>query len=330
MTAPIPLRAGFDTPITRAEIHAALAAVRSVVAHDGPWPAGARRLAEAVAWKSGDAIDLDTIAPATARGTSDAIVDPVRRTQLVRLVIVAAMLDGRPSRELAGRVRALADTLGVATPEVVDLELLAAGRLLRMRRHLAPRFWPVGIARAHARNHGMWSIAKMIFVWLGLAVDRAIRSRFVALDTLPPDSLGPQLLAFWRRAGFGLPGERRSPPFIVFYHDISHVLAGYGTDPASEVQAGCFQGGYQSADGFTLVFFVLCQFHLGIRVTPIAKAEVGMFDPYRALDAICRGAGMNRDLVDGTWDPWAAMAEPIEVLRTRYHLVPPAAPHAAA
>lgn len=330
MKTPISLSAGFEHGLARDHVAAALAAMRAVVAPTGAWPDGARRLADAVVWKTGTDLDPAAIAPASLAETAAAVADPSLRTQLVRLVIVASMLDGRPDLVVAGRIEALAVALGVEGPELVDLRLLAENRIMRLRRHLMPRAWVFSIFGQHIRTHGWWSLLHMVAVMLRLAVDRKIRRRFLALDELPAGSLGPTLLAFWRTAGFSLPGERGSPPWLVYYHDISHVLAGYGTDPASEVQAGSFQGGYQRSDGFMLVFFVLCQFHLGVRMTPIARAEVGHFDPFRALDAVCRGAGMSRDLTDGTWDPWAHMAEDVEALRSRYHVAPPAWPPAAA
>lgn len=329
MQAPLSLSAGFEHGLSPDLVHAALAAVRAVVAPSGPWPSGARRLADAVVWKAGSSLDPGAIDPASPVQTAAAVCGLSLRTQLVRLAIVATMMDGRPDLVLSQRVDALAAALGVDSLELVDLRLLAQGRMMRLRRHLMPRAWVFRIMRQHARERGWWSLVKMLAGWLGLVADREVQARFHALDELPKQALGPTLLAFWRNAGFSLPGERGTPPWLVCYHDISHVLAGYGTDPASEVQAGCFQGGYQGSDGFMLVFFVICQFHLGIRLTPIAKAEVGMFDPFRALDAVARGAGMTRDLTDGTWDPWSHMAEDVDVLRSRYHLVPPAWPPVA-
>lgn len=330
MQPPISLAAGFEHGLSIDLVRAALAAVRAVVAPTGPWPTGARRLADAVVWKAGDSLDPAAIEPASPEATAAAVPGLPLRTQLVRLAIVATMMDRRPDVVLSGRVDALAAALGVDSLELVDLRLLARGRIMRLRRHLMPRAWVFPIVRTHARTHGWWSVVKMFAQWLGLASDPQVQARFRALDELPASALGPTLLAFWRTAGFALPGERGAPPWIVSYHDISHVLAGYGTDPASEVQAGCFQGGYQSRDGFMLVFFTLCQFHLGIRLTPIAKAETGQWDPFRALDAVARGAGMTRDLTDGTWDPWTHMSEDVEVLRSRYHVAPPAWPLVAA
>ncbi|MCX4241576.1 hypothetical protein [Paraliomyxa miuraensis] len=326
MQPPIALSAGFEHGLSIDLVRAALAALRAIVAPSGPWPKGARRLADAVVWKTGYDLEPEAIAPAAPAETAAAVPGLPLRTQLVRLAIVGAMIDGRPSPAIAGRVDALAGALGVDSLELEDLRLLAHGRLMRLRRHLMPRAWVFSILRKHVREHGWWSLVKMLAVMMRLRVDRGIQARFRALDELPAHTLGPTLLAFWRNAGFSLPGSRGAPFYIVYYHDVSHVLAGYGTDPASEVQAGCFQGGYQHSDGFMLVFFTLCQFHLGIRLTPIAQAEEGQWDPFRALDAICRGAGMNRDLTDGTWDLWEHAAEDVDELRRRYHIASPAWP----
>src|SRR5690349_10302908 len=103
LTAPIPLSAGFENGLSRDLLHAALAAVRTVVAPSGPWPNGALRLADAVLWKAGIDLDLGMLAPASPVETAAAVTVPVLRIQLVRLAIVAAMMDGRPDAVLAAR-----------------------------------------------------------------------------------------------------------------------------------------------------------------------------------------------------------------------------------
>ena len=69
------------------------------------------------------------------------------------------------------------------------------------------------------------------------------------------------------------------------------------------------------------MFFVLLQFHVGIRMTPITTARTGFFDPQKAMIAIRRGAAMNIDLNNG-WDYWPVMAEQVEELRRRYNILP--------
>jgi hypothetical protein len=83
----------------------------------------------------------------------------------------------------------------------------------------------------------------------------------------------------------------------------------------------CFSAGFQRRDPFTFVFFVLLQFHVGIRMTPITEARTGFFDPEKALIAIRRGAAMNVDLNNG-WDYWPVMGEQVEELRKRYNILP--------
>jgi hypothetical protein len=65
-----------------------------------------------------------------------------------------------------------------------------------------------------------------------------------------------------------------------------------------------------------MVLFVLFQFHLGVRLTPGARAEVGFLDPATALAALVRGAAVHHDLT-ATWDYWPLLAEPLDGLRRR-------------
>jgi hypothetical protein len=105
------------------------------------------------------------------------------------------------------------------------------------------------------------------------------------------------------------------------FHDCAHILSGYGTDPEGEIQVACFSAGFQRRDPWLFVFFVLLQFHVGIRMTPITKARTGFFNPEKAMIAIRRGAAMNVDLNNG-WDYWPVMGEQVEELRKRYNILP--------
>jgi hypothetical protein len=69
------------------------------------------------------------------------------------------------------------------------------------------------------------------------------------------------------------------------------------------------------------VFFVLLQFHMGIRMTPITKAHTKFFNPEKAMIALRRGAAMNVDL-NNSWDYWPVMGEQVEELRRRYNILP--------
>ena len=85
------------------------------------------------------------------------------------------------------------------------------------------------------------------------------------------------------------------------FHDVGHVLAGYDTDPAGEIQQGAFQAGFVRRDGFMFLIFAVVQFHLGVKVTPVAAGEVGFFDIPKVMRALARGAACRVDLSDGTY-----------------------------
>ncbi|MCH9685790.1 MAG: hypothetical protein K0V04_30435 [Deltaproteobacteria bacterium] len=305
-----------------------LAATRAVVAPEGPWPPVARALAEAVLRKVGLALDADAIEPTAPEHTAAVVTDPVLGVQLIRLAIVAAIADGRPAIETVERVDRLAAAVGVETPALLDLRHIARGRHWRLRLHLMPRFWAVRAIRAYGKKAGWWAVVRMLGVIARLWRDETIMRRFAEFEALPPATLGRRFVEFLDGAGIPRPGTRGAAPWLIAYHDITHVLAGYGTDPSSEVLAASFQAGYRREDPFAIILFALCQFQLGIRMAPIATPTTGMLVPHRFVDAVCRGAAVTRDFTDGSWDLWAEMDDDLEEVRRRYNVQPPALPPA--
>ncbi len=317
----VPLGAG-GAELTPRAVTATVGALESVLAGDGVLPPGARWLVEALARRLEIVVPTD-VAEVGPSELAEACVDPVIRVQVVRVLVAAALMDGIPTPATAAAIESFACALGVDDPIIVDLRLIAERKLLRLRIHLMRRFWAVVMLRERIRKHGWWELFKALFSVLRLWTDRALALRYRTLDELAEETLGRRYMQYVRDNGFGVHGERGALPEIIVHHDLSHVLAGYGTDPASEVQAACFQAGYRERDPFVFVVFVMLQFNLGVRMTPGAEGERGKFDPDRALDAIRRGAAMNRDLTDGTWNYWADLQRPVAELQQRYNVPAP-------
>ena len=125
---------------------------------------------------------------------------------------------------------------------------------------------------------------------------------------------------FWEHCTknrFGVPGEKGGIPERMVFHDFGHVLAGYDTRPEGEIQQGAFQGGFVREDGFAFLMFAIIQFHLGVKVTPVADSQIGLFDVPKVLRAAHRGAACKVDLSDH-WDPFAVADVPVEQLRAEY------------
>ena len=77
------------------------------------------------------------------------------------------------------------------------------------------------------------------------------------------------------------------------------MLAGYSTDPQGEIQQAAFQAGFARNDGFSFLLFGILQFHVGLRITPIAQGYRGFFDVPLVLRALERGASCKVDLTEG-------------------------------
>lgn len=307
----------------------ALRTLLGVIEPSGPMPAATHELLDALRerWIASGGVGslptVDELSPLAADELEVADIDPGLRVQCVRLAVVATMLERERNFDRLARVERLAERLAVDEPGVVDLRLWTERKHMRLRRHMLPRFWLADELRARAREHGWLKVIWIFVAWqLRLRREPALTARYAELRSLPPDTLGAALIDELERNGFGLPGERGTAADWAIRHDLCHVLSGYDTDPRSEVLAGSFMGGCRTKDGFSLIVFVLLQFHCGVRVTPIAPSEVGLFDPRRVLEAVRRSAFMTIDPSIRTWDYWQDFDQPLVVLRERYRVAP--------
>jgi hypothetical protein len=118
---------------------------------------------------------------------------------------------------------------------------------------------------------------------------------------------------------FKFPGEIGGIPMV--FHDVGHVLSGYGTDPQGEIQQAAFQAGFARRDGFSFLLFGILQFHLGMRITPVAKGYRGLFDVNRVLMALHRGASCMVDISED-FDVFAHKDRPLDEVRAELGIPP--------
>lgn len=298
-----------------------LRAMKSVALSDGRLDESERQVMEAVQRVFGTTHDLEALAPVTPEDLAVGLMDQQIRKQLVNGLIVMSLIDQEVKPEEAELVNQFASALHVSLPEVTNLRHVVKKELLHLRLDLVRRVWLREKVAEIWDQEGLRGLAKFVGGLAGTYVNAELAGRYQALAQYPAGSLGRSYWDYCRGNGFALPGEKGGAPEAILFHDCAHILSGYGTDPQGEVQVACFSAGFQRRDPFLFVFFVLLQFHLGIRMTPITKARTGFFDPELALIAIRRGAAMTVDLNNG-WDYWPVMAEPVEALRKRYNILP--------
>jgi hypothetical protein len=244
------------------------------------------------------------------------LVDPQRRKRAVQLAIITSLIEGEADARGSHAVRLMAEALDVPEAGLSVLNSVAHGRalfarfdVLRRMRHFVER----------STGRGMFSLA--VPALLGMNENETVAARYWALGKLSPGSLGRALYDHYREHGFALPGEKHGVPEAMLFHDIGHVFSGYGVDPEGEIQQAAFQAGFVRSDGFLFLLFGILQFHVGLRITPIAKAEHGYFDVNKVLRAVERGAACRVDFSDG-FDFFAHAERPLEELRARFGIPP--------
>jgi len=305
-----------------------LAVLQSVARGSGRLTEPERTLLEVVAELHDSRLDLDVLPEPDVGVLAALVIDPHQRKRLVQMAVVMAMVDGEvtPGQERA--VRAIADALEVDEDSLKVLRGLVHESNLLTRMHLMRRLMGpfVGDVR---RQEGMAGVRKFMGpLFFGTGGDPEVSWRYKQLGLLPEGTFGRAYWEFCTSRRFAFPGEAGGIPERMVFHDFGHVLSGYDTDAEGEIQQGAFQAGFTRTDGFSFLLFVICQFHLGIKVTPVAAPRTGLLDVRKVLRAAERGAACRDDL-SARWDHWAWVELPVEEVRERLG-IPPLMPALAA
>lgn len=298
------------------EIVPVLRALRGVAAANDRFTDAEAHLVEALGRLHGVEIDAQTLEPIANEEVARIVVDGHRRKRVVQLAIVTALVEGEADARSDAAVGALAAALGVSEEGLRVLHSLAGDHSILARFDHFRR-----IRRIMGKMAGKGAVFQIAKPFLGLSHDAEVEARFESLASYPEGTLGRELHDHYEEHGFAMPGSADGLPEKFIFHDIGHVLAGYDVDPQGEIQQAAFQAGFMRNDGFSFLLFGVMQFHLGLRLTPIARAESGFFDVEKVIRAAARGAACKVDLSDH-FDFWAHAHEPLDELRRRW-CVPP-------
>jgi ubiquinone biosynthesis protein Coq4 len=294
----------------------ALRALRDVVASNGTVTPAERRFIEVIGELHGVNVDVDALPRASAGELAEIIKEPHQRKRVVQLAAIAAMVEGEVTSEGAAAVRELAKALDVHERALKVLDNIADDHRLMTRFDMMRRIMGKFGTKAY-QEEGFAGVRKMMAMVTGGGEDPEVAWKYKQLGLLPEGTVGREFWEHCTRNRFSLPGEKGGIPERMVFHDFGHVLAGYDTRPESEIQQGAFQGGFVREDGFAFLMFVIIQFHLGQKVTPVSDGYTGLFDVPKVLRAAQRGASCKVDLSD-RWDPFAVADAPVEQLRAEY------------
>lgn len=304
---------------TTDEARAGLRAVKTVLTLEAPLnPIELKLIAAAQRHVLRSDVDIDALRPVTPAELREAVTRPEIRAQILTGIVVATFSSGDARPAQLETIEAYRAALDVELPELDDLRLLVERRLTLMRFDIIRRMYiGEGLAKIW-RSEGVRGLVSRLAVFRGWSEDPALAARYRALRQLPEGTLGRELVEHFRRGGFALPGERFGAPEMIVVHDMAHVLSGYGTDPAGELQVAAFTAGFRKREqSLPILMFVIAQFDLGIPMVPVAAPELGNLDADAFLAAFVRGAKMTVDLFED-WDMWAVIDQPVSELRRRY------------
>jgi hypothetical protein len=302
------------------EAPAVLRALYTAAVHNADITPAARSMLDAAR----EVMDVDvevveqTITP---QELADAVTSPALRRQVLSAMVIMRLLDEEGSTEDAALVNRFAAVLDVDSNEVRNLQQIADGDMFRLKLDVARRVWITEHLAERWAKGGLRWLARAVGTKLGLAEQTPLADRYRALGTLPEGTVGRTYFKSMRADGFPLPGEKGSQVEPVVIHDLMHVLSGYRTDAEGEIQTAAFSAGNRKQDPFTYIFFVLCQFHLGIIEAPFSFSARGRFDPAAVVRAVHRGMAVNTDLSSG-WDPWSIMEMTVDDARASLGVPP--------
>ena len=271
--------------------------------------------------------DIDALPPVTPAELAAGFPGAELRQQFTNGMLVMALADGVPSRETVTQVEAFAEALGIASPMLTDLRLLAERYMTIFKLDFLRRSQIADIMKNQLHQKGPLSLVKSVLTRRGVMEDPALAARYRAWEKLPEGTLGRALIDFYNEHGFSVPGERSGFPEAGLYHDFCHVLSGYSTDPEGEVQVASFTAGFKRERPFHIVLFAVLLFSTGVNMRPTAEdfvtvgvlGKLGMAE--RMFAAIERGSQVNQDLSDN-WDYWAWIELPLDEARRRLNILP--------
>lgn len=299
------------------ELVAVARALRAIAETNNAFTDGEADFISAIAAMHGVVVDpraLEQIAPDEL---ARSVLDPFKRKRALQLLTVMSLVEGEATLDAEKALRKFATALEVDEKGLDVVREVAKEQILFARFDMVRR-----MRKTLFRDQTLASL-KSVATAAIFGEDHAMAEKYRALGEYPAGSLGRVLYDSWREHGFPIPGEKNGLPERGIFHDIGHILSGYGVDPYGEIRQGAFQAGFVREDGFAFFLFVVLQFHIGIQITPVAKGEKGYFDVKDVLRAVERGAACKVDLSDPKdFDFWQVAMVPVEELRVRYGIPP--------
>jgi hypothetical protein len=243
-----------------------------------------------------------------------------QRQEVMQLLTLLACLEPRLDEAKLTLLQRIATEFDVEPGVVEDLQKVCQGHVLKAYADLWRRSF-------HALNHDslVQGFAHILLPMLDFEIDHEHEKRYHALASAPADSLGKALHAYYERNRFPYPGTRKGLPYpYISTHDIHHVIGGYDTTPAGELQVLAFTMGLFPDHALLVGVVGLLQFQMGFTdpmgsvVAPRTKDQLNA--PAFAV-ALQRGADVTGPIRDFQWNFWDWTDRPLKDVRREMNVL---------
>lgn len=247
------------------------------------------------------------------------ITDPSKREQLIQILVLIPYVDMNVDPRMVGVVDDFASFLNIVPQTLQDLHQVRDNHLRRLlldygRRNMG-EFLGLDTPSRFVRG-----VITAVHQAIG---DASIASRYATLSTFAEGTLGHTFFHWYRDRGWALPGEHKSTSELLVNHDCCHILGGFNTDSAGEMNVAAFQAGlFTDGFGFESLLEVILDFHLGkafSTINSIIPPETGQFIPDAAMAGYEKGLACSVNLIQDL-DFWAVADQPVVDLRVKYNI----------
>jgi hypothetical protein len=145
---------------------------------------------------------------------------------------------------------------------------------------------------------------------------RRVHALWEQVERLPSGTVGAELIRYYRDNGWSYPGTDHRQPLMFAGHDFHHVLGGYATTPAGELQLGAFSAGVvQRPMDCALSFLMREQLSVG---NPAIPGIADAFEPEPFFAALERGLDTSYEFIATGWDAWSVVDRNLVEVRVEY------------
>ena len=267
-----------------------------------------------------ESVDVEGLPASTPEQLADALPDDAQRFLAMQFLVLVPYTDTSLDSHEVDRVDDYAAALGTSPDTLADLHKVRQGHIKRLLIDYFRRASD-GV-KMHGDTRGILRRTWEEFhQYVG---DKKVTEKYLPLADYDEGTLGRTFFDFYRARGFSLPGEKHSLGEEVVSHDCCHILSGFNTDGAGEINVAGFEAGMKKDQyGYEMIMEVILDFQLGIDfgvglVGYVPKT--GELDPDNLMLGIHRGLDCNVDIMGPDWDFWAVADQPVVALRERYDI----------